>query len=53
MDRRPITWFNDLQAGETVLGLGLSHSRGAYHTTLAPCHDVLHTMLDVAEKHGS
>jgi len=45
----PLTY----KLAETVLGLGLSHSRGAYPTTLAPRRDVIHAMLDAAEKHES
>jgi allantoin racemase len=45
----PLTY----KLAETVLGLGLSHSRGAYPTSLAPRRDVIHAMLDAAERHGS
>lgn len=42
----PLTY----KLAETVLGLRLTHSRSAYPTTMAPRHDVLHAMLDAAEK---
>ncbi len=37
----PLTY----KLAEAVLGLGLSHSRGAYPASPAPRHDVLHAML--------
>ena len=43
----PLTY----KLAETVLGLGLTHSRAAYPSTLAPRRDVIHAMLDAAEAH--
>ena len=43
----PLTY----KLAETMLGLGLGHSRAAYPRTLAPRRDVIHAMLDAAEAH--
>lgn len=43
----PLTY----KLAETVLGLGLTHSRVAYPATLAPRRDVIHAMLEAAEEH--
>jgi len=42
----PLTY----KLAEAVLGLGLSHSRKAYPGTPAPKCDVIHAMLDAAER---
>ena len=42
----PLTY----KLAETVLGLGLSHSRTAYRKSIAPKNDMVRAMLDAAEK---
>lgn len=42
----PLTY----KLAEAMLGLGLTHSRAAYPTSLAPKDDVIHTMLEAAAK---
>jgi Asp/Glu/hydantoin racemase len=42
----PLTY----KLAEAMLGLGLTHSRAAYPTSLAPKDDVIHAMLEAAAK---
>ena len=42
----PLTY----KLAETMLGLGLSHSRSAYPCSPAPKHEVIHAMLDTADE---
>ena len=44
----PLTY----KLAEAALGLGLTHSRKAYPPSPAPKHDVIHAMVDTAEKFG-